>query len=224
MEIFPTSTRLNIPVKQKLLAVLKAYGWCLLLILATAPVVLLTNYWISRTMHVDISLTNRINTLTKAPLTKFLYVPFLGPLIEETIFRLWQDYKIRNLIISAGLLALFMFGGYIHRHQLFYIFPGAAAVILITVLLLKRKPLSSMLTVPLHYQKRLFYAAALLFGLVHLHNFSPFYPKLLLVYPIFVLPQLITGFILGHVRLTYGFLYGFLLHFVINFVFILHYL
>ena len=224
MELFPTTTELDLPIKQKLLAVLKAYGWCLLLILVAAPIVMMTNYWIKQLFQVDITHTNQITTLTKSPLDKYLYVPILAPLMEETLFRLWQDYKIRSLVISCGLLALFMFASYMRHHHLICIFLAAGAVIAIFLLCLKRKPWNSLLTVPFAYRKILFYAAAILFGLVHLGNFSPIYPKLLWVYPIFVLPQLLTGFVLGHVRLRYGFFYGFLLHFIINFVFILHYL
>lgn len=65
------------------------------------------------------------------------------------------------------------------------------------------------------YFKWLYYLSALLFGLVHASNYELTESQNLLI-PLIILPQLFLGFILGFVRVRYGFFYCVLLHAVYN--------
>ncbi|MEO1621167.1 MAG: CPBP family intramembrane glutamic endopeptidase, partial [Cyanobacteria bacterium J06632_3] len=59
------------------------------------------------------------------------------------------------------------------------------------------------------YPRLIFYVLTLLFGAIHITNYTP---EALPLLPLLVLPQVILGLLLGFVRLRYGFLWAILLH------------
>ena len=73
------------------------------------------------------------------------------------------------------------------------------------------------------YFKFLFYLSAFTFGWVHIFNFE-FTSSHYAFIPIITLPQTMLGFILGYIRIHYGFWYGVLLHFLYNTVLVSWYL
>ncbi|MEZ0487808.1 CPBP family glutamic-type intramembrane protease [Fibrella aquatica] len=62
----------------------------------------------------------------------------------------------------------------------------------------------------------LFIVSSVLFGMIHLFNYSDFKYELIIIYPIYVLPQIIMGFLLGAIRIKHGFVWTVLLHILIN--------
>ncbi|MBC5774262.1 CPBP family intramembrane metalloprotease [Pontibacter sp. KCTC 32443] len=68
----------------------------------------------------------------------------------------------------------------------------------------------------------LFYSIAVIFGLVHISNYTNFnYASVaLLLIPVLVAPQIWAGLALGYIRVKYGFFWGFFLHAAHNAVFI----
>lgn len=65
-----------------------------------------------------------------------------------------------------------------------------------------------------------FYFLAILFGLVHLSNFT-ITNNVILLAPILVAPQIILGGYLGYIRVRFGLGWSILLHSAYNFIFIL---
>ncbi|UMB59887.1 CPBP family intramembrane metalloprotease [Lutibacter sp. A80] len=66
--------------------------------------------------------------------------------------------------------------------------------------------------------KKIFYIAALLFGLMHLSNFSNTNTLFYILAPFIILPQLIGGVTLGYIRLKLGFFWGVLMHGLYNLI------
>ncbi|AUC76273.1 CPBP family intramembrane glutamic endopeptidase [Olleya sp. Bg11-27] len=56
-----------------------------------------------------------------------------------------------------------------------------------------------------------FYSFTILFGYVHILNFE-ITPKILLLSPLLVAPQIVVGFIFGYIRVRLGLVYSMLLH------------
>lgn len=156
------------------------------------------------------------------PLTKYLWAPFIAPIMEETLFRLWQDYKIKHLLISGGALIIILFLRSMHleNQTTKYVYEVLLDVLIIGCFL-KKGTGERVIHVPLNIRKIIFFTVALLFGLIHITNFTPLYLNMWFVYPIFVLPQIMMGIAFGYARIKYGFLYGFLLHCSINLLFVL---
>ncbi|WP_162428394.1 CPBP family intramembrane glutamic endopeptidase [Pontibacter pudoricolor] len=67
-----------------------------------------------------------------------------------------------------------------------------------------------------------FYSVAVLFGLVHITNYTDFnYASLaLLLIPVLIAPQIWAGLSIGYMRVKYGFFWGFFLHAAHNAVFL----
>jgi hypothetical protein len=71
-----------------------------------------------------------------------------------------------------------------------------------------------------HY-RLFFYVSALIFGLMHIFNFTGINKFNFVFTPLLVLPQIFVGLILGYLRTQYGFKYGVLFHAMINLVILL---
>ena len=54
--------------------------------------------------------------------------------------------------------------------------------------------------------------SVVLFGLVHISNIETLHWELALLYPVYVLPQMILGYIFSVQRLKLGFIWGLLFH------------
>ena len=68
------------------------------------------------------------------------------------------------------------------------------------------------------YFKWLYYLSAILFGLVHASNYELTESQNLLI-PLIILPQLFLGFMLGYIRVRYGFFMAcFFMRFIITIV------
>ncbi len=70
------------------------------------------------------------------------------------------------------------------------------------------------------YFKIVFYAFAIIFGLIHLSNFQ-ITTNILLLAPILVAPQIILGGYLGFIRVRFGLIWSILLHASYNAFFVL---
>ena len=71
-----------------------------------------------------------------------------------------------------------------------------------------------------------FYSVAVIFGLIHIFNYTNFnYASLaLILIPVLVAPQIFAGLSLGYIRVKYGFFWGFFLHAAHNAVFMIPFL
>lgn len=148
----------------------------------------------------------------------FLKFVIVLPLIEEILFRIFLIPKKNNLSIFFSVLFFRLANGSffkIHLSELrFYI----ALIMVLVSFIVVNKMYKYLRNLILKYNKELIFISITLFGLVHIGNIKTYYWQLTLLYPFYVLPQLIMGYFTTNIRLKYGFIWGIFLHSLINFV------
>ncbi|WP_121965873.1 CPBP family glutamic-type intramembrane protease [Myroides sp. N17-2] len=146
-----------------------------------------------------------------------LFVTIFGPLFEEITFRLPLRYKPSYLIISFVFIAFYIVGSISKISDSVTI----GLTILFTVLFLLLNYFISQKgdksqSFYIKYYPYIFYGLAVVFGYVHIANFEEVNTRILLLSPLIVLPQLITGLGMGYVRVRLGFWYGVFFHILHN--------
>ncbi|WP_299403289.1 CPBP family intramembrane glutamic endopeptidase [Acaryochloris sp. IP29b_bin.148] len=150
-----------------------------------------------------------------------LLVVVFAPLFEEAIFRLPLRYTPSNLVIPLGIGLL----GVVSALMRSQVLPEVASLPclggIIALVWLLRVWLQRQDSKPIHqlYEKWigwLFYGLAILFGLIHLGNFSSLGWQNWFLAPLLVLPQTALGVFLGFIRLRYGFWWAVLTHAIHN--------
>ena len=133
--------------------------------------------------------------------TLFLVAVVAAPVIEETIFRL----PLRPFASSITLISSFILYAGLAVAQ---VAPGILLVALAMLVALNVYVWSQRSRVILfkkfysQYPRLIFYFFTLLFGIVHIGNYTR---EVWMLLPLLVLPQTIIGLWLGFVRLRYGF-------------------
>lgn len=211
---------------EKLSVLLKTYGLIFLFLLFAAPLILLPEYFVTHVLHYS-SIREQNNVTFEhlikkiGYLTAVLYICLIGPLLEETIFRLPLSFK--KVHIALGLaVAIFLFSSAvpIARNLTASIGLGYALLIrlaivgLIYLLIIKLLPAEFLLSPS--RKKAWIIISICLFGLIHISNYSPFHWAIIWIYPFYVLPQLFMGWALSYIRFKNGFIWGVALHCLIN--------
>lgn len=148
----------------------------------------------------------------------FFLVVILGPLVEELIFRLILVPKRRNIAIFTFVFSFLVFNKtyYINKIDWLLLVSSAVSGLLSFLVfnLLKRNP--KIETIIGKRQKIITMVSVVLFGLGHIANIETLYWELALLYPVYVLPQMILGYVCSVQRLKLGFIWGLLFHSMIN--------
>lgn len=150
----------------------------------------------------------------------FLKVAIIAPIIEEVLFRIILKPYLKNLLIFSFCLVLFIINGTLTNLDIksynFYFSLIIGIFLMVFVcknkILIQRKILNNIRYVIVIY-------SILFFGLLHLNNIKNiegFDPNLIVIYPIFTLPQIIMAYFITNLRIKYGFVWGYLLHIIIN--------
>lgn len=138
----------------------------------------------------------------------------LIPPIEELLFRIWLRVNRKTLLILSGIFFFLAF--LLIPYANYWIMAGVVGVgILIAAIALWRKEKYVQNLAARHFGV-LFYLSVLIFGLVHIFNYTPLTWQTWLLAPVLVLPQFIAGSMLGFIRVRYGILYSILFHTAIN--------
>ncbi len=145
-----------------------------------------------------------------------LLVIIIGPLIEESILRLSLLYDKLNISISLGF-ALHIAITKLLNFKMFTSIEGLVILLLfptiIYLFLSYKKNINDFFTKVFDENLRLIYfVTSIIFGLIHIFNFEITDFQVLLASVILVLPQLLSGFILGYVRIFFGFAWSVLFH------------
>lgn len=150
----------------------------------------------------------------------FFRMVIWAPLIEETLFRLWQRYSIRNLIFSLSALSVFIFIQYarlskeiISSFTIFNI--SATAIFSLTFLLLwkNRDKLPDKIDLK---KTPTVVISSILFGIIHIFNYDLEKTFWIICLPM-ILPQVFSGLLFATLRWRYGFVYGIIVHSILNF-------
>ena len=141
-------------------------------------------------------------------------VVILGPLVEELIFRLILVPKRRNIAISTFVFSFLVLNKTYYIIKIDWLLLVSLVVSgLLSFLvfnLLKRNP--EIETAIGKRQKIITMVSVVLFGLGHIANIETLHWELALLYPVYVLPQMILGYIFSVQRLKLGFIWGLLFH------------
>ena len=148
----------------------------------------------------------------------FFLVVILGPQVEELIFRLILVPKRRNIAIFTFVFSFLVLNKTYYVNKIDWLLLMSLAVSgLLSFLvfkLLKRKP--EIETVIGKRQKITTIVSVVLFGLLHIANIENLHWELVLLYPVYALPQMISGYVCSVQRLKLGFIWGLLFHSMIN--------
>ncbi|MGE0019920.1 MAG: CPBP family intramembrane glutamic endopeptidase [Draconibacterium sp.] len=152
-----------------------------------------------------------------------IFLILVGPFIEELIFRLPLRFK-NAYFIPFILIILSYAGSLIFKKLNLSLAVSIPLFVAITAFLIfyifnrkmaEKRDTALSVNYPLY-----FYSVTILFALFHLSNYK-YTPNLLLFAPIVILPQFISGFLFGFIRIKQGFIWGFFLHALHNAVFVL---
>jgi len=147
----------------------------------------------------------------------FYLIIFIGPFVEEILFRLILKVNKFNISIFLGLLLLKLLTGNIYQFDILSLTFGfyIAFCILLSIVVYFFIPIKTINFLKAKNQILIF-SSVLLFGLVHIMNIKTYHWELILLYPFFVLPQMIMGYFITNLRLKYGFFWGLFLHIIFN--------
>jgi membrane protease YdiL (CAAX protease family) len=176
-------------------------------VLLTIPLIILSGFVAKalRVTHVE---------FTKGSTLMILYGVFVGPILEEIIFRSWLKWTKRNIYILIATFLLFVgLSFFHHQFQQIYIMLFLLLLVVILTYLLKNIKVEPFIN---NHFKYFYWGSSIVFGLVHASNFIGNIWYLIGFSFILASPQIIGGFILGYIRMNNGLRYSILFHILVN--------
>ena len=168
--------------------------------------------------------TSIASIVRSRPWVLFLF----APVSEELIWRLPLRYTEVNLIISGLLVVLFTVRRLLLKLGFFgsttrWLWSAIFAVLVASVVrvLLRTEPVKRVLSrIWGDHFRSVFYISCFGFGLLHISNFRfpEFTTETLMLAPLLVLPQIISGFIFAFARMRLGMIWCIVLHAAMNFL------
>ncbi len=162
------------------------------------------------------AITLKLTGISRIPLDlnlykKILFGIILAPIYEEVLMRLLLVFSKRNIAIFISCCTLLLIYFCLKSSPKFLVF--SVLIIAISILYLYHNQCFAFIN---NHYKQIFYLSAVLFGLIHIFNFTGITGYNLIFTPLLVLPQIFMGFILAYIRVNYGFKYGVLFHATVN--------
>lgn len=202
--------------------VLLSYLMCSMGIIAAGLIILSIDYTIVEYFGIDsiykqIKATNT-NVKTAFGNYSFVVVVFIVPLLEELIFRLPLNTKNSSIALAGSLLLFRFLNGGLLVADFSQIVYWANIFVSVSFFLFTRKFLSKKLVFAIKNSnfKTWYYFITISFGLVHILNIKRMDLRLMLLYPLYVMPQIVMSIFLGNIRMQRGFIWGVVLHGLIN--------
>jgi len=211
----------NRKIQEKLILIFITYCVIFLFIILSGLIISVTDFIVSHLLHFK-NIYNQDTSQLKDEFAKFDHVKgalvmcILGPLIEETIFRLPLSLN-RYHIATALSVAMLFFSGKIYtlQHIDWQFIMRLIFALTLFLILMKWVP-ANLSQIDNKYKTIINISSIALFGLVHITNFTPIQWSIWFIYPIYVLPQICLGWGLTYIRFRNGFFWGLLLHCFIN--------
>ncbi|MBI3482866.1 MAG: CPBP family intramembrane metalloprotease [Bacteroidetes bacterium] len=171
----------------------------------------------------DFSILSQFEINNKKTLSKFgdyaiIIIPFVGPFIEEILFRLPLNFRQTSIGLAVALITYRFTGKHLFSFDPYEIYSYIRIGIALTVFMSVSFffPLPWLEKIKESYFKWFFYLSAVLFALVHITNLAPYNHSALFFYPLYTLPQFFMGLVIGYLRVRQGFFSGWVLHALIN--------
>jgi len=176
-------------------------------------------FFISSAFLIVFNYLNQLPVYQKPDLNSmgnFLMIIIFGPLFEEILFRL--NLKISKLNIAAFVSVLTMLIIkllFIREIKLqFYLYFGTLLLFALIYYTLNRYDIS-LNKIESFWKsnfKYIFHLFAISFGMIHLTNFEQISWWMIAITPLLTAPYILMGYILGYIRMKYGFSYSLLIH------------
>ncbi len=156
----------------------------------------------------------------------FILIVFFGPFLEEISYRLFLTKNKVAFAIGLGFFLIFnlqIFLPFIIVNEIIlsFVFLGIALVIVIAAIFLAIFMPDSWTDFVAEHFNFFFYLVSILFGLVHVANYTAPIQFFWLI-PLLVLPQISISFVFGYLRVKFGSTWGaavsFLAHSLYNFI------
>lgn len=136
-----------------------------------------------------------------------------APIYEEIICRLCLIANKKNyFIVIISITSLIIISLFREKYFISIVLLGLLTSLLSLNLINKNK----LQAIYANNFKYFFWLSSIIFGLLHVTNFRGNYLVILALSPILCFPQISMGFILGYIRMNYGFRYGVIVHMIIN--------
>lgn len=149
---------------------------------------------------------------------KFILLAILiGPIIEESVFRLSLTYSKLNLSVSIGLIIHVVVTKSLNIKTLTSV-DGVVLLFLIPAIIYlilnhKKIYISSWLkSVWSKNHRTIYFLSAIFFAIIHIGNYNVTNFNRVLAAIVFCLPFIFIGFILGYIRIRFGFFWSILFH------------
>jgi hypothetical protein len=139
-----------------------------------------------------------------------------GPFMEEIIFRLPLKLKQTGIGLSLAVVVYRLIVPHFFRFDGMINYLGTAVALLVFLMTVFYFPPALLKSMREDYFGRFFYLSAIIFALVHISNFMPLRPSLVLIYPLYTLPQFFMGLSFGYIRMRHGFFSACVLHAMVN--------
>jgi hypothetical protein len=199
-------------------------GFVLMMIIKSIDTFLVVAYYkLPSLLNYDVLKSIRALTNNNSFYIIFLAAFFI-PIVEETMFRLWLSLDSRHIAISFSVILTYLLFGFKDLFNVnlmtLAIFSSFLLICLLIYQALKGRNIEQFLTGVVSI-KVLGSISAISFGLVHIANFAPINTSIWFLYPIYVLPQIVLGYLIVFLRLKHGFSYGLGLHILVNFIAVL---
>ncbi|GEM_PF-168012 len=221
--IFSKKKVFNLTIKNKIKYLILSYFLTLLIIvLASFFIKFFDKIIIEKILnHPSISdlftkSTNKINGYS------IFTIVFIVPFLEEIIFRLVLNVNKTNLCIFISFILYLLIGGKIlnfsYNNTYHYLY---LSICIFFFFLIKKNVPEVVITLLRKNVKSIIIFSIFSFGLIHITNILKFHSieySLLMIYPIYVIPQFIMGYFISNLRIKCGFLWGLYLHFIINLI------
>ncbi|WP_367272541.1 CPBP family glutamic-type intramembrane protease [Flavobacterium sp.] len=144
---------------------------------------------------------------------------FIGPFIEEILFRLGLVVNKKNISIFLSILVHEILRRSFIKLDFQNVLYFYIIVLTVISFILAWTYLTPQIINSIQKKKKwLIVFSIISFGLLHITNIKIIHPELILFYPFFVLPQSIMGYFITNLRLKNGFFWGLLLHSLFNFI------
>ncbi len=152
-----------------------------------------------------------------SPVNFMLYAVIIGPILEETIFRLSLVFKPKYLSISILLLSYIIVSrlgygvGHLDIEEHLWVRVIISILIALLTYFISNRYSSNLSNFWDANFRWIYYFSIIVFALLHL-DFAELTLGKFLLFPLLLFPQLVSASINGYIRITYGFIYACLFH------------
>lgn len=148
----------------------------------------------------------------------FFAVAAFLPLLEEILLRLNLKISKLNIALFLSVLTTIIVKLIFLQGIQIYIYFGAIPIFGLIYYIINRSnlPLLKIETFWKSNFKYIFHLSAIVFGMMHIFNFETIKWWMIVISPFLAAPHITAGYILGYIRMKYGFTYGWLIHVTIN--------